>query len=188
MKTQENPISIRPKNIPSRRSIRIDEYDYSTPGMYFVTICVDEKKCLFGSIKNGEMQINDIGKMVERCWYDIPLYFPHVETNLFVIMPNHVRGIIHIVELTKKPEIADRLLCPPRSLGAVIRGFKTGVTKWVKKNTGIGNVWQRNYYEHVIRDMRDYDRIAEYIMNNPAGWEKDAMNPNYAASKDSWFF
>ena len=166
-----------------RRSIRLPGYDYSRAGAYFVTICVQDRACLFGDIADGVMRLNDAGRVVERCWHEIPIHFPHVELDEFVIMPNHVHGIIVIVEnhvaaknFSPLPE--RRPAGTSGTIGSIIRGFKIGVTKWFRENTVVQTVWQRNYYEHIIRNDESLNRIREYIANNPREWEIDQENPN----------
>ncbi len=178
-----------------RRSIRLKGYDYTQPGAYFITIVTYERMPLFGDIVNGEMRLNAIGRVAERCWLDIPSHFPHVALDAFVIMPNHVHGILWIVE--SPPETPEMVgaknflpLPPPSSppssterprgtsktIGSVIRGFKIGVTKWVRQNTDIYIVWQRNYYEHIIRHERALNAIRQYIIENPRRWQMDREN------------
>lgn len=184
------------ENKHHRRSIRLKDYDYSSAGAYFVTICAHNRDCLFGEIIDGEMVLNDAGKMVERCWLEIPDHYPSVELDEFVIMPNHIHGIIVIpdfvgvqdfepLQQTIKSDKSDILKknrfqhIIPRSIGAIIRGFKIGVTKWFRNNTNIVFVFQRNFYEHIIRDESDLNRIREYIVNNPARWQDDEENPSF---------
>ena len=170
-----------------RRSIRLKGYDYNQAGAYFVTICTHDRVFLFGQIENGEMTSSEPGHMVEQYWNEIPAHFPHVELDAFVIMPNHVHGILLITE----PVGAKNFSPPPpprpspqrqrpgtsKTVGSVIRGFKIGVTKWMREHTLIPNVWQRNYYEHIIRDEADLNRVREYIAANPARWDEDDENP-----------
>jgi len=177
-----------------RRSIRLKGYDYTQPGAYFVTLVTHERMPLFGEIVNGEMRLNDIGRVAERCWLDIPSHFPHVALDAFVIMPNHVHGILWIIEsppgTAEMPEMVGAKnfspLPPPSStehprgtsktIGSVIRGFKIGVTQWVRQNTDIYIVWQRNYYEHIIRNERALNAIRQYIIENPRRWQMDREN------------
>jgi len=168
-----------------RRSIRLKGYDYNQAGAYFVTICTHDRVFLFGQIEYGEMTSSEPGHMVEQYWNEIPAHFPHVELDAFVIMPNHVHGILLITE----PVGAENFSPPPRpspqrqrpgtskTVGSVIRGFKIGVTKWMREHTLIHNIWQRNYYEHIIRDEADLNRVREYIAANPARWDEDDENP-----------
>ena len=136
-----------------RRSIRLQGYDYTQPGAYFITICTHEREPLFGDVVGGEMHLNDAGRIAEQCWLDIPNHFPHVELDEFVIMPNHVHGILWIVDDVTVGVGAKNfspLPSPPpsrgtsKTIGSVVRGFKIGVTRWFSQNTSLYTVWQRN--------------------------------------------
>ena len=191
-------------NIHHRRTIRLKEYDYSQAGLYFITICTHNRAYLFGEIKNGEMILNDMGKIANQCWLEIPNHFPNTILHEYIIMPNHIHGIVQLVgaknfspeityptpEITyPTPEIThptpenscntnvakknSPLRSPSKTIGSVVRGFKIGVTKWIRQNTNIYNVWQRNYYEHIIRNDQSYQTILDYIVNNPKKWNDD---------------
>jgi len=162
-----------------RHSIRLKDYDYSQPGAYFVTIAAFQHENLFGEIMNGEMRLNEYGNIAEECWRAIPEHFPNMELGVYVIMPNHVHGIIVIHEYKSLPSVRARHASPlrpngvkPNSLGAVVGSFKSAVTH----NIGQTNIWQRNYYEHVIRNEKEWDRIHRYIESNPMNWEIDEEN------------
>lgn len=208
-----------------RRSIRLKGYDYSREGLYFITICCQNRAHYFGEIINEEMQLNEIGEIAQKCWRDIPNHFKNVLLHTFVVMPNHIHGIIEIVtpvganqhlpdnEMANQHlpdnEMANQHLpynetvnqhlphnetanyhlpddnrakdiSPLRgtsnTIGSIVRGFKIGVTKWVRSNTNIHQIWQRNYYEHIIRNEASYFRIHEYIENNPAKWTEDCFH------------
>ena len=183
----DNPTSHR------RKSIRLQGYDYSQAGLYFITVCTHNRVPLFGEIVDGVMALNTAGQIVEKCWCAIPEHFPQVTLDEFVVMPNHVHGIITIGEnnvgandvRANNVRANDYLPQPsneiPRSLqhgtsrtiGSMVRGFKIGVTRWFRANTDIHKVWQRNYYEHIIRNEDSYLKIAEYIQTNPQRWEID---------------
>ena len=183
--------SFAPTEKHHRRSIRLKGHDYGKAGAYFVTICTYDRGFLFGQFVNGKLILNETGRMVEQCWNDIPAHFPYVELDEFVVMPNHVHGILLITE-----PVGAKNLSPPtppptpplpsqqrqrpgtsKTIGSIIRGFKIGVTKWTREHTLIHDVWQRNYYEHIIRDEADLSRIREYIVSNPARWDEDDENP-----------
>ncbi len=174
-----------------RRSIRLKEYDYSQPGAYFVTICTHDRACLFGGVVDGEMRLNEFGEMVHECWQAIPDHFPHAMLDEFVIMPNHVHGIISIVDAaivdnvgaTHASPLKSASSLPPRgpkqkSIGAIVGSFKSAVTKRINeyRNTPGAPVWQRNYYEHIIRNEESLNRIRQYIADNPARWTFDREN------------
>ena len=194
--------NVRAKNFSPqhhRRSIRVQGYDYSQEGLYFITICCHNRQNLFGEIVEGKMQLNDAGHIVHQCWDEIPNHFPHAALDEFVIMPNHVHGIICIVDTPPTAVTADDVgadvgaknfspLPPPqpspqrprgtsKTIGSIVRGFKIGVTKWMRHNTPVHDVWQRNYYEHIIRNDAALERIRNYIVNNPAQWEQDSLHP-----------
>ncbi len=180
-----------------RRSIRLKGYDYSQAGAYFITIVTQDRACLFGEVVNGEMQLNAAGWIVHQCWEEIPAHFPHVSLDAFVVMPNHVHGIIVITEHrgtacperrgTACPERSTACRAPTEKFGhpvagsvpTVIRSFKSAATKYINtmRGTPAVPVWQRNYYEHIIRNEKSLNRIRQYITNNPARWEMDRENP-----------
>jgi REP element-mobilizing transposase RayT len=280
-----------------RQTIRLKEYDYQQPGLYFITICCYQKSRLFGQLINGKVILNDAGKIANQCWLNIPIHFPDVILHEFIIMPDHIHGIIELtvgaknfspykripqpsspdiprsdtsspdkripqppppdipkekrliqqgkkyygnIESANNNDYVNRLgndgvyrdgndgvnrdgnddgvyrvgnddgvyrvgnddgvyrvgndgvyrdgndgvnrvgndgvyraknfsplRSPSKTIGSVVRGFKIGVTKWFRQNTQIQNVWQRNYYEHIIRDKKSYQNITNYIINNP---------------------
>jgi len=169
-----------------RRSIRLQGYDYSGEGLYFITICTQNRLCLFGDVVNHKMILNNAWQVAHNCWLEIPKHFPHVVLHEFVIMPNHVHGIIELktignvcVEchanqppgvgaenfLPLPPPLPQTTIQPrhqfqkmiPRSIASMVKGYKIGVTKWFRNNvpeyvTPQTPVWQRNYYEHIIRN------------------------------------
>jgi REP element-mobilizing transposase RayT len=223
-------------NYHHRRSIRVRDFDYSRPGLYFITICTKHHFRLFGEIREDEMKLNDAGIVANNCWLEIPVHYPSVSLHDYVIMPNHVHGII---ELTHEfhdagsqhrhagsfpdDDVCRNVKMPfatgthisggdvethavvgvqnfeplrpgprykpclpvkrneyqqiiPRSVGSIVRGYKTGVTKWFRANTKTKTVWQRNFWEHIIRDYRSYHAISTYIRNNPAKWSEDRFS------------
>jgi REP element-mobilizing transposase RayT len=175
-----------------RRSIRLKDYDYSQAGAYFVTICTHNKKCMFGDVINGEMKSNEIGIVVNQCWIAIPQHFPDVVLDEFIVMPNHVHGItilnVGAKNVSPLPNASDsnraKNVSPLQhhgtsmTIGSIIRGFKIGVTKWARQNAAAYMPWQRNYYEHIIRNKAELNKIRKYIVNNPLNWETDE---NYKA-------
>ena len=177
------------KSFPHRRTMRLPEFDYSQAGAYFVTIVAQDRKPYFGQVVDEEMVLNEVGKIVAEVWVEIPEHFLNVELGEFVVMPNHIHGIIVItVEATHANIVAARHAVPsqedaiekfgkpvPASLPTIMRSFKSAATKKVHGSTNYkeGRIWQRNYYEHVIRNERDYQAICDYILANPLNWEKD---------------
>jgi REP element-mobilizing transposase RayT len=168
-----------------RRSIRLPGYDYSQAGAYFVTVVAQNRLCLFGDIENGTMRLNEAGQMVEGVWDAIPAHYPGVDVDAFVLMPNHVHGVIVLGDGLLERGPAPAVAPPPTlSVGDVMHRFKTMTTK--RYADGVrqrgwtpfpGRLWQRNYYEHIIRDESALQRIREYIAENPARWDEDQENP-----------
>jgi REP-associated tyrosine transposase len=171
-----------------RRSIRLKGYDYTQPGGYFITLVTYKRECLFGEIINGEMKLSDSGHIASACWKDIPNHFPNVELGTFVIMPNHVHGIIILnngvdAQASARRGTIDR--APTEQFGkpvvgsipTIIRTFKAAVTRRIGHELKTTGIWQRNYYEHIIRDDKESDRIHRYIVSNPIMWESDNENP-----------
>ncbi len=184
--------------IHHRRSIRLQHYDYAHAGAYFVTICAQNRACLFGTISEGQMQANDHGKIVNECWNDLPNHYENFIPDAFQIMPNHVHGIIILsnaavgagfpVRAGFKPAptidvhgMHSRHSSKHHGLPEIIRAFKTFSARRINqaRNTPGMTVWQRNYYEHVIRYEEDLNKVREYIITNPAGWDKDEENPDH---------
>ena len=172
------------------QSNRLAGYNYSQEGAYFVTICCKDRECLFGEIVDKKMVLNELGRIAEECWKNIPDHFPNTKLDKFVIMPNHIHGIIFLSSNNNNPstnvETKNFLSlrggqCPhpgtSQTIGSIIRGFKIGVTKWARQNTDVFVVWQPNYYDRIVRDEGELNRIREYILNNPLKWESDKNNP-----------
>ena len=172
-----------------RRSIRLKGYDYSQPGAYFITICTHQNHALFGKIVDGEMQLNNLGRVVQFTWDDLVNHVDNIELGPFVIMPNHIHGIIQIIEpkvgaVGAGSEPARTAPAPTTSsshtpLSEIVRQFKTFSARRVnnlRKSTG-EPVWQRNYYEHIIRNDQSFQTIGEYILTNPIQWENDRYYP-----------
>jgi REP element-mobilizing transposase RayT len=186
-----------------RRSTRLNRYDYSQAGAYFVTICTWQKECLFGDIGNNEMTLNEYGTIVANHWDVISDYVANVERDEFVVMPNHVHGIIILNNVGAQfiapyqfiAPVGNNRPAPQRSainqnknqgvinhaptVGEIVRAFKARCTHMINqiRNTPGHPVWQRNYYEHVIRNEDDLNRIRQYIIDNPIKWADDENNP-----------
>ena len=175
---------------PSRRSIRLKEFDYSQSGLYFVTIMTHQRKCLFGEIVDGKVQLIEAGTIVSEMWVGVQERFPTVSADLFVVMPNHAHGIITIGAQYNAPDGAGGKGAMNRAptLGQVIRTLKAASTHRIRQSIDLGIVWQRNYYEHVIRDEQSLQRIRQYICDNPLRWELDPENPDATLpeSSDPW--
>jgi len=166
-----------------RRSIRLRGYDYSQNGLYFVTLCCHERQSLFGAVANDEMRLNDAGRVAHTEWEKTGAMRENIEIHAFVVMPNHVHGIIKIVGAhCMRPDVVPDMQ-PGRvqrapTVGDVVRGYKSAVTKRINqlRNASIPPVWQRNYYEHIIRNEEAYLKIAEYIQTNPQRWDEDTYH------------
>ncbi|MGV8057770.1 MAG: transposase [Smithellaceae bacterium] len=167
-----------------RKSLRLKGYDYSSPGAYFVTICTQNKENKFGAIVNGVMQLNEFGTIVQESWLWLSKQYEYVELDEWVIMPNHFHGIIMITEFGRGgSRIAPTsehfpVICAEnhiKSLGGLVGAFKTVAAKRINelRNMPGGIIWQRNYYEHVIRNENDLYRVREYIVSNALKWEDD---------------
>ena len=209
-----------------RRSIRLKGWDYRSPGWYFVTVCTQNRECLFGDIKNGAMQINPAGKIIEKEWQDLASRFDFMELDEYIIMPNHIHAILEIIgrgescirpasgnhhsESCIRPEHRLRFIgfgrsqgsplqskfpdpsedhgrpngTETKSLGRIIQTFKSKTTHHYIQALNDFNLkpfnirlWQRNYYEHIIRNETELNQIRQYIYNNPAAWSQDEENP-----------
>jgi REP element-mobilizing transposase RayT len=182
-----------------RRSLRLRGYDYSRAGLYFVTICVEGGECLFGSIVDDAMQLNDAGQMVWRVWEDLPGRFLSVTLDAAVVMPNHFHGIVSIVGaplVGARPAGVDTLAASNSPcLGSIIGAFRSMTTNeyiYGVRQRGWspfrGRLWQRNYFEHIICDEFGWERISEYILDNPRRWSFDRENPmrRYEDEFDRW--
>jgi len=179
-----------------RRSIRLKGYDYSRAGLYFITICTHHRLCLFGNIENGKMILNDAGRMVQKEWLKLPKRFSNIQLHEYVVMPNHFHsileitvgatlvvaqndGVVHRDERGQPQGIAPT---KPKTIGDMVGAFQSIVTvEYIRgvKQLGWqpfnGKLLQRNYWEHVIRNEQSYQRIAEYIINNPKNWDSDKL-------------
>jgi putative transposase len=179
-----------------RRSIRLKGYDYTQPGAYYVTLCTKRKQCLFGDVVKGEMRLNSLGHIAFTCWQAIPNHFPHVELDAFVIIPNHLHGILVITDTLvrarhcRAPTIelcdistTEQFGRPVRgSIPTVIRTYKAAVTIRINRicNTkGTSLIWQRDLYEHINRDEESLHTIRQYIVENPWRWTDDPENPQH---------
>ena len=177
--------------IHHRRSIRLQGYDYSRSGTYFVTLCTQNRQCLFGEIVNGQMRLNDAGRMVADSWEWLAEQYDHVSLDEYVIMPNHAHGIIvinddrrggsHCRGGSRTAPTATRTAPTTgkrKPIGRLIGAFKTVTTKHINelRETPGRKLWQRNYWEHIVRNESELNRIREYIRNNPGQWELDSLN------------
>ncbi|MBA7587750.1 hypothetical protein ES708_29788 [subsurface metagenome] len=170
-------------SIHHRRSIRIPGYDYSQDGWYFVTICTQNRKCLFGEITHAKIQLYEYGRIVEEYWKWLARQFKDVYLDEYVVMPNHLHGIIIIRRGGSRTAPTPKTPECNKPLGRIIGAFKTVSTKRINiiRKTPASTLWQRNYYEHIIRNEDELNRFRRYITDNPANWQTDEENP-YANS------
>jgi len=160
-------------------SARLKGYDYRTPGYYFVTICAKDRRHYFGEIQQGKALLSAIGQIADQNWRAISEHFPHVVVDEFVIMPNHVHGILRIMDnnvetqnFASLPSYENQFGPQSRNLSSVVRGYKMSVKKWAK-TIGIDFSWQPRFHDHVIRDDRALYQIRQYIRQNPTAWQTD---------------
>jgi putative transposase len=169
--------------IHHRKSIRLKEYDYSQPGEYFVTICAKNHKCIFGSIVNGQIDLNERGRIVERCWKGIPEHFSNVKLDEYVIMPNHIHGILILNESVgtrHAVSLHERFGKPVSgSVSTIVRSFKSAVTKRINEMhvRESAQLWQPRYYDRIIRSEKELQNIRDYIANNVITWTYNKENP-----------
>jgi putative transposase len=164
-----------------RRSLRLKDYNYAGSGAYFVTICAKDRLPLFGDVIEGDMRLTDYGRIVDQEWKISAKIRREITLDAFIVMPNHIHGIILIEESNVGATGGSPVRSGPRrhSLGSFLSGFKSATTKRIndlQRTSGL-SVWQRNYYEHVIRNEQSLHCIREYIANNPARWDFDRENP-----------
>ena len=169
-----------------RRSLRLPRFDYTQQGAYFVTICTRNRACLLGDIVEGRMHLSEAGRLAQVAWEDLPHHYPHVQIDVWVIMPNHMHGIVILAEAQATEDDmpvdvgAGLKPAPTRhGLPEILRAFKTFSARRINAlhNTVGTPFWQRNYYEHIIRNEAALNRIRQYIADNPARWAEDPENP-----------
>ena len=189
------------KDLPYRASFRIPGFDYSSSNWYYITICSHGRESIFGDVidlvgarrgspvshSREKISLNQIGQIANQCWLDIPNHYSNVKLDEYIIMPNHVHGIIIINTQTTRAnndsplqriqiQQSIKIHGTSNTIGAIVRGYKIGVTKWCRQNTNLYDVWQRNYYEHIIRDEGELSHIRQYIRDNPKNWETDKFH------------
>jgi REP element-mobilizing transposase RayT len=190
----------------SRKSLRLRSYDYSGTGMYFVIVCTHDRKCLFGDVIEGQMRLNDAGRMIDQGWNRLPERFHNVELDQFVVMPNHIHGIIAILStdvgaplvgarhsdrddsgsagIVSSPAPGLRAgTRPAPTLGRIVGAFKSVTTLEYIRGVRVDQwpafgqkLWQRDYYERIIRNEKELLEIRKYILENPKRWQEDPEN------------
>ena len=171
----------------ARRSIRLRDYDYAQCGAYFITMCIQHRECLLGTVVDGVMESNEAGKMVQSAWEVLPKRFPSILFDAFVVMPNHVHGIVMIVPPKQKPQSKKGAASSAPTVGNILRAFKSISAIHVNSLLSRSDrpLWQRNYYEHIIRNEAALARAREYIAMNPRRWHLDWDNPNVVGAASS---
>ena len=184
-----------------RRSIRLRGYDYSQSGAYFITLCTKNRSSFLGTIVNGEMRLSPIGEVSKKLWYEIPRHFLDVQLDEFVVMPNHIHGIVLLRGDPQRPSGRDVQLNIPtpqdyysrispkkKTLSVIIRTYKAAVTTWCRKSGFTGFQWQAGFYDHIIRSEKSLNRIGSYIATNPERWQLDRENLEKTANDqfDDW--
>ncbi len=170
---------------PIRKRLRLEAYDYTSPGAYVVTVCTHQRNCLFGEVLTGGMLLSEAGLATFRTWQELPQHFADIHVDAFVVMPNHVHGIVfleaspvgakHASPLPKGRNVHGTT---PGSLGAIVQAFKSAASRQINSLRGTPGapVWQRGYFEHIVRSPRELDRLRGYIESNPLRWELDREN------------
>ena len=181
-----------------RRSIRLQGYDYTQAGAYFVTVCILDRECLLGEVIDGAMRPGPLGRAVEESWTWLAQQYAYIDLDEWVVMPNHLHAILvigddgddrsvgavrepppRVVHERPLPKDRDRPPTKRKPLGRLIGAFKTVSTRRVNelRDTPGATLWQRNYYEHIVRGEAELDRIRQYIADNPAQGPSDPDNP-----------
>jgi len=182
-------------------SARLPDHDYGTPGWYFVTICTKDRHCFFGDVVDGHVQRSPVGQRAHANWQAIPTYFDHARLDAFVVMPNHVHGLVGLVARSDRGRDTDNENVETRqwhvstdnaesqnqamsaitpdagSLPVIINQYKGAVTRWARQNRFCDFAWQPRYYDRVVRNRKERHRIRRYIERNPARWEHDRNHP-----------
>ncbi|MBI3159704.1 MAG: transposase [Chloroflexi bacterium] len=172
-------------SVLNRKSLRLNDFDYTSANAYFVTACAQGRAALFSRVVDGLVEVSAAGEIVQTVWEELPQYYPNIELDEFVVMPNHVHGILWIVE--PKGSVANDVgaqhaaplrtmpKLTPGSLGAIVRSLKSACTKRINEMNGVTcvRIWQRSYYDHIIRNDDDLYNTRRYIRENPLKWELD---------------
>lgn len=162
------------KALPQRKSPRLQGYDYSQSGAYFVTICSHQRQHIFGHIKDSVMILSEAGKIAEARWLALPQHHADMELDAFVLMPNHVHGIVIIHGEAPAPPMTNHLR--PKSLGTIIGSYKSSVTRHIRDTLSEFEneiIWQERYHDHIIRNENELNIIRQYVYSNPARWQND---------------
>jgi putative transposase len=159
-----------------RKSIRLKGWDYSSQGIYFITICTLSRIEFFGQIKDHNIVLSEIGEIASQFWMDIPNHFPNVRIDDFVIMPDHVHGIIFLKSSETKHSASQFSMPLKGSLSVIINQYKSSVTRWCNKNGYSTFKWQSRFYDHIILNEDRLDLFRTYIRTNPLNWRNHIVN------------
>jgi len=169
---------------PGHKSLRMPYRDYASAGLYFVTICTYDRRPSLAKIEDGKVHLTSVGEITRECWLQIPAHHPKANLHAFVVMPNHVHGLLELTTpgVPSRPDIVQREFgphsVPSSSLAAVVRSFKSSVTRLSRMRLGaIGEFWERNYFERVVRDGKEFEEVTRYILENPLKWKLEQENP-----------
>lgn len=154
---------------------RLRKYDYSSPGAYFLTMCTDKRLSILSNVRNGKIELTNVGQMILEAWNSIPHHFINATTDeAFVVMPNHIHGIIWIHERHSSTRGSSTTIGETASVTSIVRWFKSLTTnRWQKMQTSSPSLWQRNYHDHIIRAKTSLANITSYIIGNPLQWQTD---------------
>lgn len=170
-------------------SSRLSTWDYSADGAYFITICTKDKEHYFGEILNPDkIEFSEIGQYVHKCWLEIPMHFPFVRLDEFIVMPDHVHGILFInkqnincitvgtqyLASLQQQQQQNKFGPQSQNLASIVRGFKIGITKFARINK-MKFYWQSRYHDHIIRNNSELELIRNYIITNPTNWGKNML-------------
>jgi REP-associated tyrosine transposase len=177
-----------PAPLPPRRStLRLKNFDYSTAAVYFLTICTSERKTTLGAVREGMAQPSVVGRIVSACWFELPYHYARLELGAFVVMPNHVHGLISL-----RDSVGAGLRPAPTTatVSEIVGAFKSFSSRRIHATNASSpkKVWQRGFYEHIVRNRDECERISRYVLQNPARWEFDRENPQAPeiADPDAW--
>jgi len=160
--------------VRGRRSLRLRGHDYRSAGTYFVTICAGNRVPIFGEVVRGRVHLSPAGRIAKRCWLEIPRCHPRIQLDAFVVMPDHIHGILTFADPPTTPDRPRRFGdAVPGSLSTILGAYKAQVTKRINalRHTPDKKVWQRNYFEHIVRNTAALQRIRRYIITNPVRWK-----------------
>jgi putative transposase len=175
--------------LPRRSSLRLKNFDYSTAAVYFVTVCTSERKTIFGAVLEGNVRPTAMGRIVSECWIELPYHYARLELGGFVVMPNHVHGLI---SLRDSVGAGPRPAPTTATLSEIVGVFKSFSSRRIHATNAPSpkKTWQRGFYEHIVRNPEECDRIKRYIFQNPGRWEFDRENPQAqnVEDPDAWEF